>query len=64
MLLTTVFCILFVLILSSCPNNCNGHGHCVDNNYCECDGLLNKNTKDWYGADCSQSIYNIKYFFY
>lgn len=56
MLLVIFICVICITVVSLCPNNCSGHGRCVGNKYCECDSLLNKNFKDWYGPDCSQSI--------
>lgn len=51
-----IFCI--ALTMSSCPNNCNGHGSCKDS-VCSCDEIVASqggNNLMYVGADCSERI--------
>lgn len=54
MKLFILVCII-VVIFGICPNNCSGHGKCVDDK-CECFDQLNSEKLNFIGSDCSLCI--------
>ena len=52
MLIFAIFCIVLLSCDGYCPNECSGHGTCIDNDRCDCvrsrDGQV-----AWTGNDCS-----------
>lgn len=62
--------LIFTVVFSACPNNCNGHGKC-NSGKCECfrsvglesipnggstSAATTYNIESYYGPDCSRSI--------
>lgn len=45
---------LLITITDNCPNDCSGHGSCVDGR-CACNS-------GYAGQDCGSRMYNIKFY--